>query len=92
MDIINFSGLRTKNMSEFSTQHEDDHVQHERKINSIIAPEDVDKILCKNVSDLSIIEDSCIITPRSYQYEMLEESLIKNIILAMDTGSGKTQV
>ncbi|EPQ67305.1 Bgt-5504 [Blumeria graminis f. sp. tritici] len=69
-------------MAEFSTQHEDDHVQHERKINSIIAPEDVDKILCKNVSDLSIIEDSCIITPRSYQYEMLEESLKKNIILA----------
>ncbi|KAL2149655.1 hypothetical protein VTH82DRAFT_8307 [Thermothelomyces myriococcoides] len=31
-------------------------------------------------------------TPRAYQLEMLEESLKQNIIVAMDTGSGKTQV
>ncbi|KAL2160862.1 hypothetical protein VTH06DRAFT_1059 [Thermothelomyces fergusii] len=31
-------------------------------------------------------------TPRAYQLEMLEESLKRNIIVAMDTGSGKTQV
>ncbi|KAH8687850.1 hypothetical protein BGZ60DRAFT_394641, partial [Tricladium varicosporioides] len=33
-----------------------------------------------------------VVRPRSYQYEMLEESLKRNIIVAMDTGSGKTQV
>ena len=32
------------------------------------------------------------ITPRSYQLEMLEESLKRNIIVAMDTGSGKTAI
>jgi superfamily II DNA or RNA helicase len=30
------------------------------------------------------------IKPRPYQLEMVEESLSKNIIIAMDTGSGKT--
>ena len=30
------------------------------------------------------------LTPRSYQLEMVEESMRKNIIVAMDTGSGKT--
>lgn len=29
---------------------------------------------------------------RSYQQEMLEESLKRNVIVAMDTGSGKTHV
>ncbi|CAF9929326.1 MAG: Dicer-like protein 2, partial [Alectoria fallacina] len=28
--------------------------------------------------------------PRPYQLEMLEESMRRNIIVAMDTGSGKT--
>ncbi|KAM5360433.1 hypothetical protein ACJZ2D_013760 [Fusarium nematophilum] len=32
------------------------------------------------------------INPRAYQREMLEQSLKRNVILAMDTGSGKTQV
>ncbi|KAL2759412.1 hypothetical protein ACRALDRAFT_1074287 [Sodiomyces alcalophilus JCM 7366] len=32
------------------------------------------------------------INPRAYQLEMLAESLKQNIIVAMDTGSGKTQV
>ncbi|KAH8771438.1 hypothetical protein BGZ57DRAFT_764452 [Hyaloscypha finlandica] len=32
------------------------------------------------------------IRPRAYQLEMLEESLKGNIIVAMDTGSGKTQI
>lgn len=31
-------------------------------------------------------------TARAYQLEMLEASLKENIICAMDTGSGKTQV
>ncbi|KAL8807644.1 MAG: hypothetical protein Q9182_000628 [Xanthomendoza sp. 2 TL-2023] len=30
--------------------------------------------------------------PRAFQYEMLEESLRRNIIVAMDTGSGKTLI
>lgn len=29
---------------------------------------------------------------RGYQQEMLEESLLKNIIIALDTGSGKTHI
>ncbi|EHL00289.1 putative Dicer-like protein 2 [Glarea lozoyensis 74030] len=33
-----------------------------------------------------------VIKARPYQKEMLEESLKKNIIVAMDTGSGKTHV
>ncbi|KAL8695165.1 MAG: hypothetical protein Q9218_000333 [Villophora microphyllina] len=49
-------------------------------------------------------EPTCIITgapsdpaaetlqPRTFQYEMLEESLRRNIIVAMDTGSGKTLI
>lgn len=32
------------------------------------------------------------ITARAYQVEMLEASLKGNVIVAMDTGSGKTQV
>lgn len=31
-------------------------------------------------------------TARAYQLEMLEASLKENVIVAMDTGSGKTQV
>lgn len=36
--------------------------------------------------------DSAKITARAYQLEMLEASLKENVIVAMDTGSGKTQV
>ncbi|KAI0011677.1 hypothetical protein F4779DRAFT_571644 [Xylariaceae sp. FL0662B] len=37
-------------------------------------------------------KDPAVIQARAYQLEMLEESLKRNIIVAMDTGSGKTQV
>lgn len=37
-------------------------------------------------------KDPASITARAYQVEMLEASLRENIIVAMDTGSGKTQV
>lgn len=37
-------------------------------------------------------EDPTLITARAYQLEMLEASLKENVIVAMDTGSGKTQV
>ncbi|KAF8252196.1 P-loop containing nucleoside triphosphate hydrolase protein, partial [Wilcoxina mikolae CBS 423.85] len=37
-------------------------------------------------------EDEIVAKPRNYQVEMLEQSLQKNIIVAMDTGSGKTHV
>lgn len=37
-------------------------------------------------------KDPSSITARAYQVEMLEASLKENIIVAMDTGSGKTQV
>ena len=39
----------------------------------------------------SLIDDGIpAIKPRPYQLEMVQESLSKNIIIAMDTGSGKT--
>ncbi|KAI8947405.1 RNase3 domain-containing protein [Xylaria longipes] len=38
------------------------------------------------------IEDNIVIHARAYQTEMFEKSLKQNIIVAMDTGSGKTQV
>lgn len=37
-------------------------------------------------------EDLITVTARAYQLEMLEASLRENVIVAMDTGSGKTQV
>lgn len=37
-------------------------------------------------------KDPASITARAYQVEMLEASLKENVIVAMDTGSGKTQV
>ncbi|KAK5629446.1 hypothetical protein RRF57_005161 [Xylaria bambusicola] len=38
------------------------------------------------------ISDEIVIHARAYQVEMFEKSLKENIIVAMDTGSGKTQV
>ncbi|KAI1753705.1 RNase3 domain-containing protein [Xylaria castorea] len=38
------------------------------------------------------VEDNVVIHARAYQVEMFEKSLKQNIIVAMDTGSGKTQV
>lgn len=38
------------------------------------------------------IKDPLILSARAYQLEMLYASLKENIICAMDTGSGKTQV
>ncbi|UKZ52567.1 hypothetical protein TrVGV298_006345 [Trichoderma virens] len=37
-------------------------------------------------------EQSGVMAARAYQIEMLEQSLERNVIVAMDTGSGKTQV
>ncbi|KAI1418258.1 hypothetical protein F5Y13DRAFT_150976 [Hypoxylon sp. FL1857] len=37
-------------------------------------------------------QDSAVIHAREYQLEMFEESLKRNIIVAMETGTGKTQV
>ncbi|KAK7033164.1 hypothetical protein R3P38DRAFT_2520860 [Favolaschia claudopus] len=42
-------------------------------------------------ADLPVLSDGSI-TTRGYQQEMLEESLQRNIIIAMDTGSGKTHI
>ena len=40
----------------------------------------------------SIDQVSALPQTRGYQQEMLEESLRRNIIIAMDTGSGKTHI
>ncbi|KAI8634192.1 hypothetical protein F5Y19DRAFT_203509 [Xylariaceae sp. FL1651] len=37
-------------------------------------------------------KEEAVIHARAYQIEMFEESLKQNIIVAMETGSGKTQV
>lgn len=37
-------------------------------------------------------DENVALQPRSYQMEMVEESLKQNIIVAMDTGSGKTHI
>lgn len=43
------------------------------------------------LNDTPSAEDN-IPTTRGYQQEMLEESIKHNIIIAMDTGSGKTHI
>jgi len=43
-----------------------------------------------NVNSLS--EDGDTFTLRSYQDEMLDESLKRNTIVALDTGAGKTHM
>lgn len=40
----------------------------------------------------SAMSDAQSFALRSYQAEMVEESLTSNIIVAMDTGSGKTHM
>ncbi|KAI0096573.1 hypothetical protein F4814DRAFT_435161 [Daldinia grandis] len=45
-----------------------------------------------DVRDDVQVKDSGVIHAREYQLEMFEESLKRNIIVAMDTGTGKTQV
>jgi replicative superfamily II helicase len=41
-------------------------------------------------ASLTLDDGTPSIKPRPYQLEMVQESLSKNIIIAMDTGSGKT--
>lgn len=41
-------------------------------------------------ASLTLDDGTPAIKPRPYQLEMVQESLNKNIIIAMDTGSGKT--
>ncbi|KAI1347778.1 hypothetical protein F5Y01DRAFT_294202, partial [Xylaria sp. FL0043] len=44
------------------------------------------------LSPIDPIDEKTVIHARAYQIEMFEKSLERNIIVAMDTGSGKTQV
>lgn len=45
-----------------------------------------------SVGDTQPVGDHVKIASRAYQLEMLDASLKENVIVAMDTGSGKTQV
>lgn len=45
-----------------------------------------------SISDTQTIQENVKIASRAYQLEMLDASLKENVIVAMDTGSGKTQV
>lgn len=55
---------------------------------------DIDAFLSDSDSLKSLViqDGPPVIKPRPYQKEMLEDSLRKNIIVAMDTGSGKTHI
>jgi ERCC4-related helicase len=43
-------------------------------------------------STVTACQDASPYQPRNYQLEMLEASMKENIIVAMDTGSGKTHI
>jgi len=43
-------------------------------------------------TEVAAVQDGELLNARAYQIEMFELSLRKNIIVAMPTGSGKTQV
>jgi superfamily II DNA or RNA helicase len=43
-----------------------------------------------SLSPFTLDDGTPSIKPRPYQLEMVQESLNKNIVIAMDTGSGKT--
>jgi superfamily II DNA or RNA helicase len=45
-----------------------------------------------SLASLTLSDGTPSIKPRAYQVEMLEESLKHNIIVAADTGSGKTHI
>ncbi|OAA44259.1 Dicer-like protein 2 [Metarhizium rileyi] len=47
-------------------------------------------IICDNETGSS--SSTATMSPRAYQLEMLDQSLKQNVIVVMDTGSGKTQV
>ncbi|KAI0806386.1 RNase3 domain-containing protein [Xylaria sp. FL0064] len=48
--------------------------------------------LVQENAPINPIDEKTVIHARAYQIEMFEKSLERNIIVAMDTGSGKTQV
>lgn len=39
-----------------------------------------------------VVSDASLPASRAYQQELLEESLKRNLIIALDTGSGKTHI
>jgi endoribonuclease Dicer len=41
---------------------------------------------------VAVPEDPPVVHTRGYQQELLQESLRRNIIIALDTGSGKTHI
>ncbi|KAH7351083.1 dicer-like protein-like protein 2 [Rhexocercosporidium sp. MPI-PUGE-AT-0058] len=58
------------------------------------AKDEIDSFLSDSDSLKSLViqDGPPVIKPRPYQKEMLQESLKRNIIVAMDTGSGKTHI
>lgn len=46
----------------------------------------------ESLNDVDPAKEPTKIASRAYQLEMLDASLKENVIVAMDTGSGKTQV
>ncbi|OTA57243.1 RNase3 domain-containing protein [Hypoxylon sp. EC38] len=79
--------------SEYSSNDESDSVVGENhedpslEVNNQLEAEVEDPLIEGNQT-----QDSAVIHAREYQLEMFEESLKRNIIVAMETGTGKTQV
>ncbi|KAI1388879.1 uncharacterized protein F4822DRAFT_437418 [Hypoxylon trugodes] len=83
---FNFVDLSSDDLSE----DDDDPVV--KKSNEDLQPEIIESVETQMEEIQKPTEDSGIIHSREYQLEMYEESLRRNIIVAMETGTGKTQV
>lgn len=90
----------------YSSDSEDMHEDLQDSISRVLSEEDItsatwhsdrsperDETEDESLGSIdSTIEPVVKMASRAYQLEMLDASLKENIIVAMDTGSGKTQV
>ncbi|KAI9883737.1 MAG: hypothetical protein M1823_004494 [Watsoniomyces obsoletus] len=95
-DNASWSGAEEDSSDSSSTQNDD--VESHKESNSSPDPEEVviedgaaPEVECPS-TDPTAEKEPPLLRPRSYQLEMLEKSLEENIIVAMETGSGKTHV
>ncbi|KAG0646281.1 ATP-dependent helicase DCL-2 [Hyphodiscus hymeniophilus] len=66
--------------------------QEEEVVDDLTGEDDLPSDSASSLPSLHLSDGTPIVKPRSYQVEMLEESLKHNIIIAADTGSGKTHM
>ncbi|KAI0407085.1 RNase3 domain-containing protein [Xylaria palmicola] len=70
----------------------DDHSRFDDRTHTTAVGDDAPVQGIPSMDPIDPIEEKTVIHARAYQVEMFEKSLEENIIVAMDTGSGKTQV